>query len=365
MIPEFLQYFPTVYCVRDKYQIIFITKDAGAGAVIIDGKRYTDNICGVVRSASRVHKIEIKTDILDNAGGYTVELRRMPERLAYHTVTVSTESVYIPFRGVPVSEDINCYIISDTHGNFDEPSEAAKYFGSDIDLLILGGDIGRNVTDEEGLFAVARLSSNIVKGERAVIFMRGNHDTRGAFAEFLPYCVGSDKGKTYFTIRLGRLWFVVLDEGEDKPDSDESYGGTADYADMRNSQIEMLENIINKPHTEYAADGVDICIGLCHTPFTRWESPLFAKWNEQFNKIGIDILLSGHTHRVRYTAPENTPRETLRPDFPVIECAELNRDDLSVYKGTALTIGKDKMTVRFTDKQHNIKEEHVIPIKRG
>ena len=38
MIPDFLLYAPTVYCVGDRYQIVFITQKAGAGAVIVGGK---------------------------------------------------------------------------------------------------------------------------------------------------------------------------------------------------------------------------------------------------------------------------------------------------------------------------------------
>lgn len=366
-MPDFLKYLPTVYCVRDKYQIIFITKETGAGAVIIDEKRYTDNVCGVVRSSSYVHRVEINTEILDKAGRYTIEFKRIPERTPYRPQTVSTETVEFSFRPLPTERDINCYIVSDTHGQIDIPIKAARYFGDKLDILIIGGDMGRNVTGENGILAITELASEVARGEIPVIFMRGNHDTRGAFAEFLPDYVGTDHGRTYFPIRLGRLWFVLLDVGEDKADDHEEYGDIADYVAMRQEQTEMLENIIDNSTKEYNADGINVRIALSHVPLRCNASfpELFAKWTELLNKMNIDIMLAGHTHRVLFTAPENSLANIPKHNFTCVECsAGVNKDDMSFYKGTALTIGKDKMTVHFTDKQHNIKEEHVIPIKR-
>lgn len=365
MMPEFLLYYPTVYCVRNKYQIIFITKEVGAGAVIINGVRYTDDVCGVVRTTSRVHKIYVDTSVLDGAGGYTVEFKRIAERLTYHTQTVSTETAQFSFRPIPKDKGINCYIISDTHGSVEEPTETAKYFGDKLDLFILGGDIGKNAKTEEGLLTIAELSSNIAKGEIPVIFMRGNHDARGAFSEFLPDYIGTDRGLTYFPIRLGRLWFVLLDSGEDKPDEHESYGDLANFSAIRNDESLMLDTIIENSASEYSAEGVEVRFALCHVPFILYNSPcydVFVRWTELLNKMNIHVMLSGHKHRVHITQPENAPIEGISPNFPCVECAAINREDLSTYKGTALTIEKDKLIFRFTDLMHNVAEEHIISI---
>ena len=80
---DFLCYDPTVYAVGDKYEIIFITKEKGAAWVLIDGVRYTDNFCGVVRSSSYTHKVYVDQKVLDSAKKYTVVLAILPERPAY------------------------------------------------------------------------------------------------------------------------------------------------------------------------------------------------------------------------------------------------------------------------------------------
>ena len=363
MIPDFLLYAPTVYCVGNRYQIVFITQKAGAGAVIVGGKRYTDNFCGVVRTASRVHRVEIKSEILDSAGGYAVEFKDIPERTPYHPQTVSTELAEFSFRPIPKDREINCYALSDTHGHVAEPTLVGGYFGDALDLLILGGDMGHNVTEEEGALTIAELSSNLAKGEIPVIFMRGNHDTRGAFAEFLPEYVGTDHGLTYFSIAQGRLWFTMLDTGEDN--SNGGYGDIADYEGMWEDQIRMLEEQIQNADKEYLAEGVQVRIALCHVPFTRYTTPcgdIFLKWTELLNQMNIHLMISGHTHSARFTVPENSPPKELLPNFPCVECTAINRSDLSTFKGTALIIGTDRITVRFTDAEHQVVKEYTVDI---
>ena len=366
MNPNFLKYLPTVYCVRDKYQIIFITNEKGAGAVIIDGKRYTDNVNGVVRSSSHVHRIEIKAEVLDRAGSYTVEFKLIPDRQPYRPQTERTETMDFVFRPIPKDGDINCYIIADTHGFYQEPIKVGQYFGERLNLFILGGDIGHNATTEEGIFVIFELCSSIAKGEIPVIFMRGNHDTRGAFAEFLPDYIGTDRGLTYFSIRQGRLWFVLLDLGEDKADDHPEYGDVADYAYFREEQVQMLDDKISNSALEYDAEGVEVKIALCHVPFIRYRLPcndIFLNFTERLNKIGVDAMLCGHTHGVRVIPPEKAMEKEIMPEFPTVECSALNRSDPSAFKGTALTIGKEEMTVRFTDIDRNVVAEHIIPIK--
>ena len=74
-------------------------------------------------------------------------------------------------------------------------------------------------------------------------------------------------------------------------------------------------------------------------------------------------MLCGHTHGVRVICPEKAMEKEIMPDFPTVECSALNRSDPSAFKGTALTICKEKMIVRFTDIDFNVVAEHIISIK--
>ena len=125
--------------------------------------------------------------------------------------------------------------------------------------------MGHNVNDNEGLLTTYILASNITKGERPTIFVKGNHDNRGALAEFLYEYVGTENGLTYFPVRLGKLYFVVLDYGECEADDHESFGGLADFATIRDAQSEMLDQIIENSKNEYDAEGVDVRIALYYS----------------------------------------------------------------------------------------------------
>jgi hypothetical protein len=133
---------------------------------------------------------------------------------------------------------------------------------------------------------------------------------------------------------------------------------------MREAQIKMLEDLIDNSDKEYNAEGVEVRIALSHVPLRCYGNfpEMFAKWTELLNKMGIHVMLAGHTHRVLFLPPEHAPAEA-KHNFPSVECGSINRDDLSLCRATALTIGKDKITVRFTDIEYTVHEEYYIDLK--
>ncbi|MBO5269618.1 MAG: serine/threonine protein phosphatase, partial [Clostridia bacterium] len=71
-----------------------------------------------------------------------------------------------------------------------------------------------------------RIAAGVTKGRIPVVFARGNHDTRGKYAERLANHTPTDNGRSYYSVRLGKLWMLVLDCGEDKNDDHAEYGHT-------------------------------------------------------------------------------------------------------------------------------------------
>lgn len=355
---DFLCYDPAVYVVGDRYEIMFKTQKAGAAWVLIDGVRYTDNFGGVVRSSHTTHKIYVKQEILDRAKKYTVVLALIPERPAYYPKTVEYFEKEYSFRPLPEG-DINVYMLADTHSHVDEPAEAAEYFGEGgLDLLIMGGDNGNTADDEESVLTMAKIAAKVGKGEIPVIFMRGNHDNRGAFAEFLSEYASTDGGRPYFTIKIGRIWGIVLDAGEDKLDSNIAYGDIADYTEFRREQLDFINS--SNP------DG-EVNLVLCHVPFASFDTPfndIFAEWTEALNRKGIDLMLAGHRHELyMFGAGESRINDTVA-NFPVAVGSKINKHVSGTYVGSAIVIGKDKITIRYTDAGHNVLAEHTVEIVR-
>ena len=353
---DFLCYHPTVYVVGDKYEIMFKTQEAGAAWILIDGVRYTDNFGGVVRSASTTHKIYVKQEILDKAKKYTVVLAILPERPAYFPKTSEYFEKEYSFRPLPDGV-IHAYMLADTHSWIDEPARTAGFFGDgNLDLLILGGDNGNTADDENSVLTMAKIAAIVAKGEIPVVYMRGNHDTRGAYAELLSEYVGTDGGKPYFTLKLGRIGGMVLDGGEDKLDTHEAYGDIADYTEFREQQLEFIKNA--------RLDG-EVKLVLCHVPFASFDTPfgeVFAKWTEALNEKGIDLMLAGHRHGLFMFGKGESDATGVEANFPVCVGSNINKHVVGTYVGTAIVISKDEIDLKFTDCDHNILEEHKVKL---
>jgi 3',5'-cyclic AMP phosphodiesterase CpdA len=93
--------------------------------------------------------------------------------------------------------------------------------------------------------------------------------------------------------------FIVLDAGEDKPDSDVEYGDLAEYDPYREVQLEWLKEAVKRP--EIASAPIKIC--MMHIPAFRDKTTWYAQnWvNENFvpvlNEAGVNLMLSGHIHQ--------------------------------------------------------------------
>lgn len=141
---------------------------------------------------------------------------------------------------------------------------------------MLNGDIPNHAGAREHLDAVLKVASGAGRGECSIICTRGNHDTRGRYAEeFLSY-IPHDAGHTYYTVRLGSVWALVLDCGEDKEDSCEEYGGTACFHPFRLAQTQFIQKVIDNAKNEYAAPGIKHRLIISHVPFTYSGQGKFA-----------------------------------------------------------------------------------------
>ena len=116
-------------------------------------------------------------------------------------------------------------------------------------------------------------------------------------------------------MKHGDVFFIVLDGGEDKPDSCLEYYETAEYDKYRMEEAEWLKSVVESEECKNAKYRVV----LMHMPpvggKNMWHGPKHA--GECFfpvlNKANITVMLSGHTHRYSYNTPETTDAE-----FPIL-----------------------------------------------
>jgi Icc-related predicted phosphoesterase len=134
-----------------------------------------------------------------------------------------------------------------------------------------------------------------------IFAVRGNHENRGSASyEYMRYFPTST-GQPYYTFRDGPAFFIALDCGEDKPDSDIRYYGLSLTDQLREEQALWLEKVINSDSFKAAP----LKIVILHMPpgqddewhgmkeITRLFMPIL-------NRAGIDIMLSGHLHKNKY-----------------------------------------------------------------
>lgn len=360
-IPTAFQTTPVVYAVGHEYQIMVPVTCECLMWVQVGDRCYYDDSNGILRSGVTTHRMTVPMEELNRARSYTVCFRRVIQRKPYRTETHEIEYYESSFRPVPEDRPLHIYHIADTHNRVETPVAAGRYFGEELDLLILNGDIPNHSGEIAFLATIHQIASEITGGELPVVFSRGNHDTRGVYAENIADHTPTRNGCSYFSFRLGHLWGLVLDCGEDKPDDNVEYGHTICCSDFRRRETEYIRSIIQNAREEYEAPGVTNRLVISHAPFTRDYEPPFNIENETYTEwvrllreyVKPQLLLHGHVHGCYITRPGDELDHRGQP-CPVI-CGSRPEDNRFI--ATALVLEKDGCRVIFNDSNGEILED--------
>lgn len=201
-------------------------------------------------------------------------------------------------------ESLQFTIVNDIH----EKVKRLETFLSDIDsddFVVFNGDMLSNITSAEQLYEHCLVPATaMTKSSKPILYARGNHETRGSASELFMKYFPTDTGKPYFAKKIGKFYFVFLDSGEDKPDSDIEYSGTADFDNYRKEQAQWLEGIVNSDDFKNAYKRIVIT----HIPpaWGAWHGSInFRKYFSPVMKgKKIDVIFSAHLHgNYRYFEP--------------------------------------------------------------
>lgn len=142
---------------------------------------------------------------------------------------------------------------------------------------------------------------------------------------------------------------LLLDCGEDKPDSDIEYGGLGAYDAYREEEAAWLRETVASEEFRNASAR----IVLLHIPLGNgtWHGNIHLE--ELFlpilNDADIDVMLSGHTHRYSFHPANDKVR------FPV-----LVNDNASLLK---CDVGDGKITARIYGPEGTVTHSHEFPLK--
>lgn len=287
-----------------------VAPDDGRSFYAQEHTRYYQTVAGRKLADRTLHAVRIKglkpgTDYCYRI--FSQEVTAWPQRGKASYGRVAASDVFrrkpYPFRTFPDSgADCSFIVFNDIHGRADYMAELCKKIDfSELEFVVFNGDMSSSVESEEQLFAdYVDTSAALFASGTPILFNRGNHETRGVWSDRLIDCFPTRSGEFYGIYRYGDVCLLVLDCGEDKPDSDVEYYGLADYDAYRVEECEWLKRAVQSE--EFLSASARIV--LLHVPPTTgtWHGNLHL--NELFmpvlNEAGIDLMLCGHEHRYSF-----------------------------------------------------------------
>ncbi|MCC8154398.1 MAG: metallophosphoesterase family protein [Tannerellaceae bacterium] len=218
------------------------------------------------------------------------------------------------------------------------------------DFIFFNGDMVTDLRSQQQMLdGFLHRSVEMFASETPFFFARGNHETRGTFSqEFINY-FPTPTGQPYYSFRWGPAFFVVLDGGEDKPDSDVEYFGLAAFDQYRHEQAAWLKETLASEEFKQAP----VKIAVMHIPPVRstWYGLTEVKklFIPLLNDAGIDIMLSGHLHRHFYLDGKEEDCH-----FPIL----INSNEEALF----IRVNENRIGIEVTDdKGKRIKEFVITP----
>lgn len=257
----------------------------------------------------KLHKIRIKNLKPNTTYRYRILSSEVLEQQPYYvgygktaaSDVYSREALRFTTTG-PADDSLDFLVVNDMHGDNDKFQDLMKDFKKgETDFVLFNGDMVSFMDNEDQVFeGFLNKAVDLFASETPFLMVRGNHESRGRFAQRYMDYFPTPTGKPYYALRRGPVFFIFLDGGEDKPDSCMEYYGTAFGDDYRAEQAEWLEEVVKSEEFKNAP----YHIAVCHMPPVgdSWHGPSHAKslWLPILNKAGIDLMLCGHLHRHVY-----------------------------------------------------------------
>jgi hypothetical protein len=200
----------------------------------------------------------------------------------------------------PGAEKLRCVFFNDLHCQVNLSKKLADAVpGRNWDMAFFNGDIFADINNETNAWRLINGFIDVCDGrERPAVFVRGNHDIRGAWARQLRQAVDFPGDQFYCAMTRGPVRFVVLDFGEDKPDSHWAYSGLNDFEGFRREELEWLKR--ETASEEFRAARYRVLVH--HIPlYGHTNDPAaiaysLEAWKPTVEAAGFDIAINAHTH---------------------------------------------------------------------
>jgi len=261
---------------------------------------------GLVTAGGKIHMVRLNGLRADSTYHYRIVTRRIvsfgPYKVDYGD-TVRSEA--FTFRTLaPAGRTFSFLVLNDLHEGLDVMrAQIRQAAAQPYDLVFFNGDSLSHI--ESPAQIVERLLAPATQAfARSVpmLFVRGNHETRGQSARDLRNYLALPGGRYFYSFDHGPVHFVVLDTGEDKEDEHWAYSGLADFAAYRKAERAWLQQEV----ATTAFRNARFRVLVAHMPFfggarTRVSGVGPTQCREMFgdilNDAALDLHIAGHTHR--------------------------------------------------------------------
>ena len=310
--------------------VMWTTSHAAVPGILIsdDGVNYRlvqNSTDGMINAGDTLHKVRLTGLKPATRYHYKVYSRSIdifePYKITFRDTLVSGAHNFVTSN--PDAEQISFIVLNDVHEKADK---MAGYINSrslaDPDLWFFNGDMIDYLQRRPQIFD-GFLDTAVYSFAKSTpfIYVRGNHEARGQFARSFRDYFDFPGDKFFGSFKMGPVQFLVLDCGEDKPDDNQYYYQLADYDRYRFEQLEWLKKEIVKPGFREAP----FRIVIIHMPVIgepgEWHGMRFLSehYGPVLAEAGIDLMISGHTHRFGFT-----PGDKAGFGYPVLVASNNN-----------------------------------------
>jgi predicted phosphodiesterase len=266
---------------------------------------------GLVEANTRVHRVTISGLSPDTPYFYRIATRPIlsfgPYKVDYGEIVRGDA---LPFRTLgPARQSYSFLVLNDLHEDVDAMRAQLAQAAQPYDLVFFNGDsLSHLETESQIVDRCLKPASELFASRTPFFLVRGNHETRGAFARELGNYLTLPDGRYYYSFDHGPVHFIVMDTGEDKEDGHWAYSGLTDFDAYRQQEAGWLAREVKSAAFARARFRVLVA----HMPFfgnqrTRVEGhgPADARlrWGAIMNSAGLDLHIAGHTHRADWVEP--------------------------------------------------------------
>ncbi len=284
--------------------------------------RYYDTEIGIKR-ASRIHAVTLKGLKPGTTYRYRIYAQEVLSHNGFKVIYGNIDATFVYKTEAPrfttldkKKESTTFLVVNDIHEKNDVMTRLfnnAAY--KDKELIFFNGDMMSLFDKESKLWGgFMDTAVKLFASEKPLYYVRGNHETRGQLADQFKRYVRPNDDKLYYCFRQGPVFFICLDTGEDKPDTDMEYSGITDYDNYRTEQAEWLRTVIASD--EYKQTPLHVVVAHMPPRYGKdaWHGDIEVR--EKFipilNEANVDLMICGHLHEFGYEEPN------ARLKFPIL-----------------------------------------------